>query len=67
VPTERVAKVVDTTAAGDSFAAGYLAVRLQGGSMADAARHGNRLAGRVIQHRGALIPQDVMTDLVLSK
>ena len=28
---------------------------------------GNRLAGRVIQHRGALIPQDVMTDLVLSK
>jgi 2-dehydro-3-deoxygluconokinase len=67
VPTERVDKVVDTTAAGDSFAAGYLAVRLQGGSMADAARHGNRLAGRVIQHRGALIPQDVMTDLVLSK
>ena len=67
VPTERVDKVVDTTAAGDSFAAGYLAVRLQGGSTADAARHGNRLAGRVIQHRGALIPQDVMTDLVLSK
>ena len=66
VATELVAKVVDTTAAGDSFAAGYLAVRLQGGDVVAAATQGNRLAGRVIQHRGALIPMDVMTDLVLS-
>ena len=65
VATEQVEKVVDTTAAGDSFAAGYLAVRLQGGSVHAAATQGNRLAARVIQHRGALIPLAAMADLVL--
>lgn len=61
---ERVEKVVDTTAAGDSFAAGYLARRLHGASALDAASFGNRLAARVIQHRGALIPREVMSDLL---
>lgn len=64
VPTEPVARVVDTTAAGDSFAAGYLTVRLSGGEPRDAARLGNRLAARVIQHRGALIPRATMADLM---
>ncbi|WP_295957106.1 sugar kinase [Rhodoferax sp.] len=65
IATERVEKVVDTTAAGDSFAAGYLAVRLQGGSTVAAATQGNHLAARVIQYRGALIPLAAMVDLVL--
>ena len=65
IATERVDKVVDTTAAGDSFAAGYLAVRLQGGSVLAAATQGNRLAARVIQHRGALIPLAAMADFLL--
>ncbi len=60
VPVERVAQPVDTTAAGDSFAAGYLALRLQGGSIAAAAALGNRLAGTVIQHLGAIIPREAM-------
>ncbi|MEO8152645.1 MAG: sugar kinase [Rhizobacter sp.] len=60
VPVERVVKPVDTTAAGDSFAAGYLAQRLRGGSSAAAAALGNRLAGTVIQHRGAIIPREAM-------
>lgn len=64
VPTETVQQVVDTTAAGDSFAAGYLAVRLSGGAMREAAALGNRLAARVIQHRGALIPREAMVDLM---
>ena len=63
VPTERVT-VVDTTAAGDSFAGGYLAVRLAGAGPEASARFGNRLASRVIQHRGALIPPPAMADLV---
>lgn len=64
VPTETVARVVDTTAAGDSFAAGYLSRRLRGVVPAEAAAFGNRLAARVIQHPGALIPRDAMQDLM---
>lgn len=64
VATETVARVVDTTAAGDSFAAGYLSQRLRGAAAAEAAAFGNRLAARVIQHPGALIPRDAMQDLL---
>lgn len=63
-PTDQVAKVVDTTAAGDSFAGGYLARRLAGGSAVEAASFGNRVAARVIQHPGAVIPAEAMADLV---
>jgi 2-dehydro-3-deoxygluconokinase len=64
VPTQRVDRVVDTTAAGDSFAAGYLSQRLCHVSPEDAAHFGNRLAARVIQHHGAIIPLDAMRDLL---
>lgn len=53
-------KIVDTTAAGDSFSAGYLAVRLLGGSAQEAAQRGHLTASTVIQHRGAIIPQSAM-------
>jgi 2-dehydro-3-deoxygluconokinase len=60
VATQTVAQVVDTTAAGDSFAGAYLAARLTGATPAEAALAGNRMAATVIQHRGALIPLDAM-------
>jgi 2-dehydro-3-deoxygluconokinase len=60
VPTQPVARVVDTTAAGDSFAGAYLAARLSGATAVQAAAAGNRLAATVIQHHGALIPADAM-------
>ncbi|MHC9056525.1 2-dehydro-3-deoxygluconokinase [Pantoea sp. y20] len=53
-------KVIDTTAAGDSFSAGYLAVRLAGGSAEDAAARGHLTASTVIQYRGAIIPLSAM-------
>ncbi|QKJ85137.1 2-dehydro-3-deoxygluconate kinase [Paramixta manurensis] len=53
-------KVVDTTAAGDSFSAGYLSVRLQGGSAEEAAKRGHLTASTVIQYRGAIIPLSAM-------
>ena len=64
VPTQAVKQVVDTTAAGDAFAAGYLSRRLLGSMAENAASFGNTLAARVIQHRGALIPLETMQDLI---
>jgi len=60
VPVEDVPRVVDTTAAGDSFAGAYLAMRLTGIPPAASARAANRMAGVVIQHPGAIIPAEAM-------
>jgi 2-dehydro-3-deoxygluconokinase len=48
--------VVDTTAAGDSFAAAYIAARLAGAEPVEAALAGHRLASLVICYPGAIIP-----------
>lgn len=64
ISTHPVAQVVDTTAAGDSFAAGYLSRRLCGANAEKAAAFGNGLAAKVIQHRGALIPLEAIKDLI---
>lgn len=64
VATMPVLQVVDTTAAGDSFAGAYLAARLAGATATEAAHAGNVLAARVVQHRGALIEASAMADLM---
>lgn len=53
-------KPVDTTGAGDSFNAGFLATLLAGGTPERAAKKGNALAGRVIQCEGAIAPRTAM-------
>ncbi|MBB3772328.1 2-dehydro-3-deoxygluconokinase [Angulomicrobium tetraedrale] len=57
VPIPAPVEPVDTTAAGDSFNAAYLAARLQGAPPVEAAQAGHALAGRVIRHRGAILPR----------
>ncbi len=59
-----VDQVVDTTAAGDSFNAGYLAARFAGESTVAAAAFGSLCAGVVIQHRGAIVARDVFMTAV---
>lgn len=53
VPAEPVAKVVDTTGAGDLYAAGFLHAYTQGGSPAECARRGSICAAEIISHVGA--------------
>lgn len=48
----------DTTGAGDSFNAGFLAALRAGNSVENACRSGHRLAGRVIRFPGAIMPRD---------
>ena len=66
IPANKIAKenVVDTTAAGDSFSAGYLSARLSGRNPEQSALQGHLVAGTVIQYRGAIIPFDVTPKLM---
>lgn len=59
-PCHPAPRVVDSTAAGDSFNGGYLGARLTGASPTDALAAGHRLASIVVQHRGAIIPPETM-------
>jgi 2-dehydro-3-deoxygluconokinase len=49
---------VDTSGAGDSFNAGYLAARLRGAGMSEAAAAGHKLAGWVVMRSGAIPHKD---------
>ncbi|MDV7106092.1 sugar kinase [Vibrio sp. TH_r3] len=60
VPANHIENVIDTTAAGDSFSAGYLAKKLLGGNIVESAKAGHLVAGTVIQHSGAVINKEFM-------
>jgi len=62
VPVKPVQNIVDTTAAGDTFNAGYLASHLNGGNPEDSALLGSLCAGVIIQHRGGVIDKNVFLD-----
>ena len=50
-------RVIDTTAAGDAFDAGYLVSRSRGADPPAAIEAGHRLAAGVVAHRGAIVPR----------
>ena len=59
VPAMPIGKVVDTTGAGDLFAAGYLFGRVTGASLLQSAELASMCAGEVICHFGARPAQDL--------
>ncbi len=58
---ETAPKVVDSTAAGDSFNAGFLAEIVSGGDSENAMVRGHSLASAVIGYKGAIMPEDPNT------
>lgn len=62
VPASPIDRLVDTTGAGDLFAAGFLAALVRGFDMRNAGRLGGLAAAEVIQHFGAR-PQISLRDL----
>jgi len=67
VKSQHVENIIDTTAAGDSFNGAYLAQRINKVFAVAAAEYGHRLAAKVIQFHGAIIPQNVMVDMLISR
>lgn len=63
VPSCLVDKIIDTTAAGDSFNSAYFAARLLGFDPFKSCLYGHELAAKVITQVGALIPQTKMPNL----
>ncbi len=66
VAAESVDKVVDTTGAGDLFAAGFLAGQAQGRSVSDCLTMGAVCAAEIIAHIGAR-PQADLKALVAAR
>jgi sugar/nucleoside kinase (ribokinase family) len=66
VPAEPIAQVIDTTGAGDLFAAGFLAGQAQGRSVKDSLTMGAVAAAEVISHYGAR-PEADLKELVAKR
>ena len=62
-PTPPLARIVDTTGAGDGFNAGYLAARVIGADMEACVAAGQRMAAAVLAQHGALAPKDAVAAL----
>jgi 2-dehydro-3-deoxygluconokinase len=54
IPAPQVENVIDTTGAGDAFAAGLLAALRKGEDLPGACRAGVRLGSRTVQYLGAV-------------
>jgi sugar/nucleoside kinase (ribokinase family) len=54
IPAPQVKVTVDTTGAGDAFAAGLIAALLEGMNLPDACIRGNRAGAKAVEHLGAV-------------
>lgn len=62
-PAEKIENVVDTTAAGDFFAAGFLHAYSVGKGLGDSLHSGSVCASHVIQVMGTALPQEAWDDV----
>ncbi len=62
LPPPEVLSPLDTSGAGDAFNGGYLAARMNGASVADAAMAGHELAGWCVMRRGAIPVRDIESE-----
>lgn len=60
VEVDALERVVDTTAAGDSFNAGFFAGHAAGLGLREGIAQGCQLARHVVQHKGALVPVEAL-------
>ena len=60
LPTRAASEIRDMTGAGDSFNAGYLAGRVVGMAALQSCELGQKVAGEVISHFGALAPKETL-------
>ncbi len=49
-----IVEVIDTTGAGDAFAAGFIAALAKGAGVETACKAGNQAGARIVQHLGAI-------------
>ncbi|WP_016954893.1 sugar kinase [Catenovulum agarivorans] len=61
-----VETVVDTTSAGDSFNGAYIMARIRGDSVIEAIDFAAQVAAEVIQHKGAIIPNQALKSFYLN-
>ena len=66
VPAEPIVKVIDTTGAGDLFAAGFLTGYAQERPVSECLQMGALSAAEIISHYGAR-PQTPLRDLIAKK
>ena len=58
------ANSIDTTGAGDSYAAGFLYAYTQGASLYNCSRIGAKIAGNIIEHLGAKMPDEKWNEIM---
>lgn len=63
IPAYHIANLVDTTGAGDCFAAGFLYQLLKNNSLVNSAKFGNLLAANIIQKFGARFDNEEIVNL----
>ncbi|XPF94561.1 sugar kinase [Colwellia sp. RE-S-Sl-9] len=66
-PFEAAPIQVDSTAAGDSFAGTYLASRLSDSTISQSIKNACFIAGKVVQHKGAILSQTIYQSEIATK